>query len=118
MLTPQSFSLQNRAQAHDIGEILARHRLDAEAAVARSVDKPARGEARQRLAQRRRADPVAGGGLDDAEAASRRQGAGENVGFEPLLCPFGQSFRVGRRQGRTSLLASILVCNMPSWPIV
>ena len=55
---------------------------DAKAAMADRIDEAARDEARQRLAQRRRADAVARRRLGDAEAAAGRERAGEDVGLD------------------------------------
>ena len=103
---PQRLAFDHAADAHDVGEILARDRLDAKAALADGVDEAARGQPRQRLAQRRRADAVARRRLGDAEAAVGRERAGENVGLD----------RAARR-ARSAFARRLGVTAGPAWPV-
>ena len=103
---------------HDVGEILARYRFDAKAALADGADESPRREARQRLAQRRRTDAVARRRLDNAEAAVGCERTLQDVRLDSFGGALGQGFRVAGRQGRTSLLMSISDCSMPCCFIV
>ena len=82
----------------DVGEVLARNAFDAKAALADRVDEAARDEARQRLAQRRRADAEARRHLGDAEPRAGRKRAGHDVGFDALGGALGLRFRAVARE--------------------
>src|SRR5271170_4185148 len=113
----QRLPLDQSANADDVGEILARNRLDAKSALADRVDEAARGEPRKRLAHRRRADAVTRRRIRDAEPAAGREHARQYVRLDPRGGALAQRIRrEGRRfvpvHGTTSFETSIGACNM------
>ena len=112
MLSRKRFAFEDGANAHDVGEVLARYRLDAKTPLADRIDEAARGEPRQSLAQRSRADAIARRGFHDSKAAVGRERADQDVRLDALRGALGQGVRVGARQGRTSLFRSMVDCSM------
>ena len=87
--------------------------LDAEAALADRVDEAARREPRQRLAQRRRADAVTRGRLDNAEAAVGGKRAAKNVGLDPLRRALGSVSASASTSRKDELVRGrSIVCSM------
>ena len=120
MLTAERLALDDGPDAHDVGEVLSRHRSDAESPFADGLDEASRGKPRQRLAQRRRAHSIARRRLGDAEPRPRREGAANDVGLDERGGSFGQ--RLGGRRGvvhgRTSASRSMDDCSMSCCLIV
>ncbi len=91
----QGFALQHHAGPRDVGEVLDRHRGDAETALSLADDQRIGDQQRQRLAQRAGADAVVVLQVLDAQFLAGRQAAFDDVPPQVAVGGFDQGLRFG-----------------------